>query len=261
MEKFQYTVMYEVEEKHFWFNVMARISQFLLHTYLPKPASLSIKRKILDAGCGTGGSFSFLKNYGETYGIDISSYAIFLCKKRGLKNVKVESVDNISYPSNFFDAVTCFDVLGQQEIVNDKKALSEFHRVLKSGGLFLLRIAAYNWLKSHHDRSVHTNHRYTVSELHTLLTQYGFTIVRLTYINSIFFPAIVVKRLLEKVFPQKSYKNSDVYKLPFFLNLLCKYIFLIEYHLLKYISFPFGLSVIAVARKKKKSDHQYESSR
>lgn len=246
MEKSQYTIMYQVEKKHFWYTVMGRISEFLLRTYLPR----NPERKILDAGCGTGGGLLFLKKYGQTHGVDISSYAVSLCKRRGLTNVAVGSIDDLPYSPGFFDAVTCFDVLGQQEVGSDKKALREFGRVLKAHGLLLIRIAAYDWLRSQHDRSVHAKHRYTTDEVSKLLNMSGFEVLRITYANTLLFPVVIARRLLGKIFPKKDSDKSDVQHLPFFLNSFLTSIFSLEYQLLKRISLPFGLSVIAVARKK-----------
>lgn len=237
--------MYEVEKSHFWYVGMGKITEFLLTRYLAK----NPERKILDAGCGTGGSLLFLRKYGKAYGIDMSSYAISLCKKRSLKNVTVGSIDDLPYSSGFFDAVTCFDLLGQQEVVSDQKALRECSRVLKPYGLLLIRIAAYDWLRSQHDRSVHAKHRYTVNEVSRLLNVSGFDVVRLTYANTLLFPVVIGMRLWGKISPKKDNDKSDVQHLPSFINSFLKSIFLLEYQLLKHISLPFGLSVIAVARK------------
>ena len=76
--------MYQVEDKHFWYQGMRKITKTLFDKYLPKNKRL----KILDAGCGTGRNILFLKNYGQVYGLDISPEAIKYCKKRGLKNIK-----------------------------------------------------------------------------------------------------------------------------------------------------------------------------
>lgn len=238
--------MYEVEESHFWYVGMGKITECLLSRYISKKP----EKKILDAGCGTGGALLFLKKYGKTYGIDISSYAISLCKKRGLTNITVGSIDKLPYSSGFFDAVVCFDVLYHRQVMNDEKALREFHRVLQPDGLLLIRAPAYNWLRSQHDQKVHTRHRYTVGELATLIRKSDFQILRITYINSLLFPGVLCARLANRILPQRKTDESDVRFLPPFLNWLLKTILLLEYHLIKYFSFPFGLSIIAVARKK-----------
>lgn len=245
MEKSQYAIMHEVEKSHFWYVGMRRITEFLLTRYLPK----TTERKILDAGCGTGGALLFLNKYGKTYGVDISSDAINLCKKRGLTNIVLGSVEQLPYSSGFFDVVTCFDVLYHRQVMSDEKALREFYRVLQPDGLLLIRVPAYNWLRSQHDQKVHTRHRYTTGELNMLLKKAGFQALRLTYANSMFFPLILVRRFTEKFRSFKNRNESDVTILPMFINLLLQCIFWCEYQLLKHVSLPFGLSVIAVARK------------
>lgn len=245
MEKSQYSIMYEVEESHFWYVGMQKIIELFLARYLPKKPA----RKILDAGCGTGGMLLFLKKYGEAYGIDISSYAISLCKKRGLANMTVGSVEKLPYLSGFFDVVTCLDVLYHRQVKNDEKTLREIYRVLRPGGLLLIRVPAYNWLRGRHDQKVHTRHRYTAHELKTLLQRVNFQVLRLTYVNSVLFPLLMLKRLTEKFFLFKNQSQSDISTFPVILNWLLKGIFWCEGQLLKCVSFPFGLSIMTVAQK------------
>lgn len=248
MEKNQYEIMYEIEENHFWFKGMRNITKTLLNKYLPKTKKI----KILDAGCGTGGALLFLKSYGETKGIDISDYAIKLCKKRGFKNVEVGSIDKLPYPGDSFDLVTCFDVIGQQEVSSGKKAIQEFYRVLKPGGILLLRIAAYNWLLSPHDKSLHTKHRYDANELTSILNQVKFKPLKTTYANCLLFPGVLIRRTLKKLFHSNNNDNSDlVVSINPMLNTLFKIPFFIENKLINFVNLPFGLSVITIARKKR----------
>ena len=81
---------------------------------------------------------------------------------------------------------------------SDTCALREIHRVLKPGGLFLLRVPAHDWLRGEHDRLVHTRHRYSRGEVLSKLGQAGFVVERLTWANSLLFPPAVAKRLLER---------------------------------------------------------------
>lgn len=247
MEKKQYKVMYEVEDTHFWYRGMRTISDVLLNKFLLRKRN----NIILDAGCGTGASLIALKKYGNTQGFDISPEAVRLCKKRGLKNVSVGSIDRIPNKKELFDLITCFDVLGQMEVESDRKAMKEFHRVLKKKGILLIRIAAYNWLYGYHDRAVHTKHRYNKKELNTLLTQNGFKVLQVTYANTFLFPVAFFVRLLKRILPLKeSGTDSDVTPVHPLLNTILFYPLTFEAFLMRYLNLPFGLSVIAVAIKK-----------
>lgn len=239
METREYKVMYEVEDTHFWYKGMRDITKSLLDKYLPK----NKKIKILDAGCGTGRNIIFLNKYGNVFGFDISSEAIKYCRLRGLKNIKRASIDKIPYKSNSFDLVTCFDVLGQIEVKNIKNAINEFRRVLKPGGILLVRIAAYDWLRGSHDIAVHTKHRFERSELKNIMTKSKFKTVKATYANSWLFPLIILKRLFIRSI------HSDVKKVNPLANIVFQIPFIIESYLLKYFDLPFGLSLITIVKK------------
>ncbi len=247
MEKEQYEIMYRVEDTHFWYKGMRKISETLLNKFLSKKKSNSI----LDAGCGTGASMLFLKKYGKVAGFDISVDAVNFCKKRKITNVKLGSITKIPFRGKQFDLVTCFDVLGQMEVSSDKSAMKEFHRVLKPGGTLLIRIAAYNWLYGYHDKAVHTKHRYNASELTELLKKNNLTPLQVTYANTFLFPVASLMRFLRKIFPVKhSSSESDVSAVHPFLNKVMYYPLAFEAFLLQWICLPFGLSVTAVAIKR-----------
>lgn len=239
MEIREYKLMFEVEDTHFWYKGMRKITNTLLEKYLPK----NNRQKILDAGCGTGKNIMFLKKYGKVSGFDISSQAITYCKKRKLTNIKLGSIDEIPYKNNVFDLVTCFDVLGQIEVRNINKSIKEFKRVLKPGGILLIRVAAYDWLKGYHDKAVHTKHRFKKNELEKLLTINNLKVIKTSYANCLLLPISILKRLLNKTI------DSDVKQINPQVNWFLNMPFVLESLFLKYFSLPFGLSVIIVAKK------------
>lgn len=91
-------------------------------------------------------------------------------------------------------AVVSLDVLVQ--ISDPETALSEFHRVLKPGGVAVINAAAYRWLWSYHDEAVQSKRRYTRPELEVLFRAAGFQIERATYWNFFPLPLIIVRRKL-----------------------------------------------------------------
>lgn len=238
METREYEMMYQVEDTHFWYEGMRKITKTLLDQYLPKNKKL----KILDAGCGTGRNIIFLKTYGNVSGFDISPQAIKFCKKRGLKNIKKASINKIPYSENVFNIVTCFDVLYHRR-ANYKEAIKEFYRVLKTDGILLIRVPAYQWLKGYHDQAVHTKHRFEKEELKILLKNNDLEILKASYVNCFLFPLVIFKRILNKS------SVSDVKPINHILNWIFKIPLFFEAILIKYLNFSFGLSVIIVAKK------------
>ena len=246
MELKEYDIMYQVEDTHFWYRGMRDITNSLLQKYLPAKKN----NTILDAGCGTGAGIEFLKKFGLVHGFDISPRAVEFCHKRGFDNVIQGSIDDIPFDDSKFDLVTCFDVLGQREVSSDKKAMKEFHRVLKPGGVLLIRIAAHNWLYGYHDVAVHTRHRYNAAEVEKLFETNGLKTLGTTYANTFFFPPIAAMRLVRRVFPAKEHDGSDVNTVHPFVNRVSYYPLLLESHLVRFTRLPFGLSVIGIAQKR-----------
>jgi 2-polyprenyl-3-methyl-5-hydroxy-6-metoxy-1,4-benzoquinol methylase len=82
-----------------------------LFSFGAKSASFSGVKRILDVGCGNGSGIELLlKNGFEVQGIDISSVAVEICKKKGLKATQIAIYDIPSLKDNF-DLVWCCDVL------------------------------------------------------------------------------------------------------------------------------------------------------
>jgi SAM-dependent methyltransferase len=62
-----------------------------------------------------------------------------------------------------FDLAYSFEVI--DEVSDSDRAIRELYRVLKPGGCLLLRLPAFDWLRSSHDTDIGTLHRYTLAEM------------------------------------------------------------------------------------------------
>jgi hypothetical protein len=122
-------------------------------------------------------------------------------------------------------------------------------RVLRVGGLLLLRVPAHDWLRGEHDRLVHTRHRYSPSEVERKLAAAGFTVQQVTWANTVLFPPAVAKRLVERFQAQSDNGEPDLWMPPELLNAALENAVAIESALIpRRVPLPFGLSVMAVAR-------------
>jgi len=113
-------------------------------------------------------------------------------------------------------------------------------------------LPAYNFLRSRHDKAIHTRHRYTINDLTRKIEKAGFEIEMITYRNTILFPLVAVKRMIEKVFfISKETVQSDLKQLPDIINYLFTGILNLENRLINAgLKFPYGLSVFCLARKR-----------
>lgn len=221
---------------------MRALNEKLLKKYLPKNKIL----KILDAGCGPGAALIYLSQFGEVIGVDISEEALQFAKKRG--KVKKGDVSALPFEDETFDVVVCLDVL-YHKWINVKKALLEMKRVLKKNGILFIREPAFDWFKSSEDIASATKHRFTKEELEKELSN-SFNIIKLTYVNFFLFPLAFIKRIPEVIGIKKKQGVSDLQTVPSFLNMVLFSILRLETLLLSSFNFPFGTSVICVAKKK-----------
>jgi len=105
-------------------------------------------QRVLDLGCGNGAQSIFLARMGyEVHGIDVSEEAINVAREYANQEAlsiefSTEGCDQLSFKTNFFDAVICHGVL--DHIPMEKAILSaqEVYRVLSPGGLLLVSLAS-----------------------------------------------------------------------------------------------------------------------
>lgn len=244
MEPTEYQTMYQVEDRHWWYVGMQRITTSQIAALYPGRTDLAI----LDAGCGTGAVMKYLAPFGTVTGVDFMRDALHFCQERGLSRLAQASVTALPLPAHSFDLVTSFDVLCHRSIGDYQDALREFSRVLRPSGFLFLRLPAYNWLRGHHDQVVHTVHRFAADEIRQALGETGFTAVRISYANTLLFPLVLGKRLAESVFPPNG-ESSDVHPNPPWQDKLFSRFLFAEAGWLKQHTLPFGLTLIAIGQK------------
>lgn len=243
MKAEEYEIMFKSEKDHWWYGGMEVISRALIEKFYPKGGSI----KILDAGCGTGGMTTALKDYGSVYAFDISLYALELLQKREPTNLCCGSVEKLPYKCDFFDLITSFDVLCLKGL-DDEAILREFRQILAPGGRIFLRLPACPWVRGAHDRAVDIGQRYRLRDLRKKIEKSGFHLEHLTHINMWLFPLAVLKRWMEFLLPYQ--KKSDLYLSLGPLNRVFKAILSSEAPMASRICLPVGLTAVVIARKK-----------
>jgi 2-polyprenyl-3-methyl-5-hydroxy-6-metoxy-1,4-benzoquinol methylase len=95
------------------------------------------KGKLLDVGCGRGFFLKEAEKHYLTYGVDIDQYNIKMSTSNTPSSILFADVNDLSlFNDEFFDIVTCFDVL--EHVAKPFFALKEIHRVLKVGGISVI---------------------------------------------------------------------------------------------------------------------------
>lgn len=243
METSEYGEMYQLESFYWWFVARRRLLASIAKDLTLGTAS----PMVLDVGCGTGMNYEVLSPLGETFCSDVSESAILYSKSRGLPLLARSSAAQLAFADGSFDVVTALDVL--EHIDDDLGALGELRRVMKSGGVLVITVPAYGFLWSEHDEALHHRRRYAAYELRNKLLRAGFDVERITfYITLLFFP-ILAMRILQNIFKRSVQPKTSHIILPKWLNSFLIAILELERRLLKIINFPFGVSLVCLARK------------
>lgn len=242
MLKSHYQEIANNQDKHWWYRGMTLINLRLLDTYLPKKRNL----KILDAGCGPGVMLPHLKKYGDVLGIDLSAEALKFAAKRA--NVKKADITNTKAKDNAYDLIICMDVMYHTWVKDVNKALLEFRRILKKDGILLIREPAYNWMRGNEDRGSLTARRFSKKDLQKGLRDNKFVVKKISYANFFLFPIVFIVRIFGMIINKNG--SSDLSIPNNFVNNLLFLSLKLESNLLRYVSLPFGSSLVCVSIKK-----------
>ena len=201
--------------------------------------------RILDVGCGTGANLEMLGKFGKTAGVDVSTDALEFCLKRGLSQVKQGFAEDLPFAEESFDLVTALDVV--EHLDDDAAGLKEMRRVLRKGGRALFFVPAFMFLWGVQDDVSNHRIRYTKKQITERLRQAGFEIERATYANNTLFAPVLAGRTLMKLTGIKPESENNVNVSA--LNPILGKFFGAERFWLKNFNFPFGVSIVVVAKK------------
>jgi len=237
MRKDVYTRHIKNEKKHWWFSARREIIYSVISN-LKQKESITI----LDFGAGSGANIEILTKLGkvDVYETNTQAKNFLKTKFKNFKNVKI-----ITKIKKKYNLIIAADVI--EHIKNDKKVLKIFFNCLKKNGHLLITVPAFNFLFSSKDVALKHFRRYNKFNLKSLLKRY-FKIKKLSYFNFFLFLPIAISILFYKIKRKKFIKFVETTP-PNYLNFILKNIFLVEKYILRFFNFPFGISIIALAKK------------
>jgi SAM-dependent methyltransferase len=244
MQQHTYAIMDRVEDSHWWFVGRRAILESFMREICAKLPTPDAGLRILDVGCGTGANLEMLSAFGEAEGVDVSDDALEFCRRKGL-SVEKGLAEKLPYEDGTFDVTTALDVV--EHLDDDIAGLKEMHRVTKPGGYSLIFVPAFMWLWGVQDDVSNHRIRYTKKQIVERLSQAGYTVERATYANFTFFAPILGGRTIMRVTGIKPESENNVNISA--LNGIFGKLFSAERHILKNFDFPFGVSIVVVARK------------
>lgn len=240
--------LYQMDESNGWAQGMRRITLAFLEG-MP-----IIKGPYLDLGCGSGmfvHELAAARPQSLVLGADLSSTALEYAQERSSGERLLQAdVGQLPLASNSVGLITALDVFDQTGI-EIEPTLGEAGRVLRPGGLLLLRVSAHPWLWGPHDVAYNTGRRWHAHDLVAALQSAGLAVERTTYANALLSPAVVAMRLLQRW----GWLDVDaIYAKHGLLNDLTRRSLAAEAEWLVHHKFPFGISFYALARKARRED-------
>lgn len=246
----------EEDQRHWWCLGRQAVLRSVLRATLP-PGRL----RLAEIGCGGGTLLPAAAEFGEVVGVEASREFLEAARRRGFSVLPGSLPDRLPLAADSCDAVLLFDVL--EHIEDDRTALRAVKEILKPGGFLVCTVPAYQWLWSSHDEVLGHRRRYTARGLGRVAQEAGLRPLRATYFNTLLALPVVGVRLLRRCridargvaagrgSPARvpARPGHDLTRPAPLLNALLTRVFSLEGALLRWTNFPFGISVLLVARR------------
>ena len=242
MDDDEYQRMVAAGERHWWYRSTRSLLESLIVPHLPPIGSASI---YLDAGGGSGATGSWLADRAVTVLDDFETVALQAAVRdhSGYRSVQAD-MNLMPHRADAFDAVLCVTALCHRMNPDPQAIVGEFARVTKPGGLVCLMEPGGKRLWRGHDEVTHTARRFSLAEMRSMIGGAGLELVRATGAYSFLVPPAAVMGVIER-----GKNKSDVGRNEGGLGGLLGQVARVERGLLRQMSLPFGLSVIAIGRK------------
>lgn len=243
METATYEVEAQIEATHWWFVVRRRLLGRMIATF-----SLPTDSSVLDIGSSTGTNLRLLRQLGfsNVQGLDFSAEAVRWCAEKQLGIVKRGDICALPFENERFDMVLATDII--EHVEDDGLALREIRRVLRLGGYVLITVPAFEEIWGLQDEVAHHKRRYRKEMLVSRIEDAGLIVDRAFYFNALLFVPIWLARRLIDLLSIKLNSEGEV-NTPF-LNWLFTKIFAFDTWMAPANIFPFGVSILAVVRKR-----------
>jgi len=214
-----------------------RYNAFLFEQIRP-----AIGQRVLEVGAGTGNLTQFLRDRDVVVATDVDPAYVELLRRRFEHSANVDvALFDLASPvppeltGRRFDTIICLNVL--EHVEDDRRAVERMRDLLQPGGRLLLLVPAHQALYGTIDEAIGHYRRYASEDLVRLLASCGLDVESDIHVNAASIPGwllngrVLKRRSVPGIQARLANRLVPLYKLERRLNL------------------PFGLSVIAVARR------------
>ena len=241
-----------MEDAHWWFRARQQILNAILEARFPPTR----KARLLDVGCGTGGTSARFPSNFEVTGVEPSLPAVELARQRfpHIDFVAGSAPDAVIEQARACDVFVLTDVL--EHIEHDRTMVERLVDIARPGALFLTTVPANEDLWTEHDVSHGHFRRYTLESYGALWA--GLPVIErlLSYYNHRLYPLVYASRRLTQLRrKQPAHNDTDLSLPPTPVNRLLETIFAGEARrIVRQIgrgesAYSHGVSVIALFEK------------
>lgn len=246
LEGFSDSEILGVEDRLWW----QQGRKSIIKEYLKRVAKfVRAPLTIVDVGCGTGGNFDVLGRLGKVIGVERSENLARCASQRGGAETVLQL--DVAELSNCEDVglFTMFDVL--EHIENDTSCVAQLQMKGATEHFLLVSVPACPFLYCEHDRILHHFRRYTTKALRATLEEGGYRIVHMSHFMFFLFPLVLCLRVKDKILSGlgKPRPTVEIGALPPFFSVLFMATLRMEAILSRWVRFPIGLWLFALAEK------------
>jgi SAM-dependent methyltransferase len=251
MDASLYDELHRVEQTHWWFRARRHIVWSLVQRYVEGGANRRLR--VCELGCGTGGNLTAIEAEHDVVGVECSPHALEYARQSLGNRVHFGSLPHeIDLPPSSFDVVLMTDVL--EHIENDAASAIAALELVRPGGIIVATVPAYQWLFSPRDAHHHHFRRYGKQQFGELWDASHACVELLSHYNTALFPAAAAVRLASKLSWHRN-EPGDISIPPRSINEQLARLMKCEANLLGRVPMPFGLSLIAVVRKRESTQN------
>lgn len=243
MDKTLYELENHVKQSHWWFVGRRRLFSKLIHSL-----KLDYACPILDVGCSTGTNLRMLTNSGflNVIGFDRNPLTLNYVAAEDCASLVIGDVCELPFDDNSFSLILATDII--EHVDDDKKAVEEMFRVLRTGGFMLISVPTFQSLWGPQDNLSHHKRRYRLAELLAILNRDDSEILSSFYFNFLLFIPILIVRKFLNLMPMNFRSENEINTV--FVNKLLTKIFYLDVDLAPFLPIPFGVSALVLLRKK-----------
>lgn len=247
--------LFAAEEKHFWFNIRAK----LIIDRLKDLKLLDKSFEVAEIGCGNGYTSTRLMPYFQHYhASEGSKEALANLEKR----LQVHGLDDEKYTLSCidlkqeklkgeYDLLFAFDVIEHIAPKDLDAVLKSISSSIKSDGHFVLTVPAFSWLWSPVDDQSGHFQRFDIQSMTALLESAGFKVTYHSYLFFMVLPFYILQRALYQFMqPKDSSDEKNPLAINPVVNSVLYVLSKIDFVLLKIFGkLGLGSSLFCVARK------------